>query len=73
MTIRNIEAILAIGGIIGLCALSTGCGTGAQPKLRCQLDALEQLPKPLDTTSVRDAIELVSRLRACDQAPDAGR
>lgn len=72
--IQNIETIVAVAGIIGMSLAASGC-TGSQTKLQCQLDAVEQLPKPLDTTSVRDAVNLVARLRECEKpvSADAGQ
>jgi len=73
MTGENIRAAAAVLGILGWVLVANGCSTAPQLDVKCQLDALRELPRPLDTTSVRDAIELVSRLRACEAPADAGQ
>jgi len=54
--------------------LSLGCGSAVTPALvQCKLEALRVLPADPEQATVADARDLVSRIKACHAAPDAGQ
>ncbi len=72
--ISKVGAAIGIGGWILLSAHATGCGQSAvTPQLvQCKLDALRVLPTDPKQVTVADAIDVVSRIKACTQPADAG-
>ena len=69
---------IAVGCVLGMIALGvpmacTASG-GLTPFVRCQLDALEVLPKDVGQVTVMDAIDIYERVHRCRaEAGDAGR
>jgi len=74
---RILTRPIAVAGILGwvlLAANTTGCGRAAiAPQLvQCKLDALRVLPDDPAQVTVADAVDVVSRIKACHQPADAG-
>jgi hypothetical protein len=74
---RILTRPVAVAGILGwvlLAANATGCGQSAvTPQLvQCKLDALRVLPLDPAQVTVADAVDVVSRIKACHQPADAG-
>jgi len=75
---RILTRPIAVAGVIGWVLLvantTTGCGQAAvtQKLVECKLDALRVLPDDPAQVTVADAIDVVSRIKACHQPADAG-
>ncbi len=73
--IAKAAAAIGIGGWVLLAAVhSSGCGQAAvtPQSVQCQLAALRVLPEDPKQVTVQDAIDVVSRIKACRQPADAG-
>lgn len=73
-TRKAIAAIGISGWVLMAAAHTSGCGQAAvTPQLvKCKLDALKVLPEDPKQVTVADAIDVVSRIKACYQPADAG-
>ena len=74
---RILTRPIAVAGVIGwvlLAANTTGCGQAAiTPQMvQCKLDALRVLPEDPKQATVADAVDLISRIKACHEPADAG-
>lgn len=68
-----IIAAIVIGSQVAGCGKASVSGPQIPPSVLCKLSALKGLPSDPEAIAVRDVIDLVGRVKACD-APvgDAG-
>lgn len=72
--LSKVGAAVGIGGWVLIAANASGCGQSAvTPQLvQCKLAALRVLPEDPKQVTIADAIDVVSRIKACTQPADAG-